>query len=33
MDILTQNNFIIEDTSGSTEIGLIYAYNKKFLKN
>jgi FkbM family methyltransferase len=27
MDILKSNNFIIEDTLGSNDIGLIYAYN------
>lgn len=31
IEILTQNNFIIEDTSGSRDIGLIYAYNKQLL--
>ena len=32
MDILKSNNFIIEDTLGSNDIGLIYAYNTNLIK-
>ena len=31
-EILTSNGFIIEDVLGSDEIGLIYAFNKNFVK-
>jgi FkbM family methyltransferase len=31
-EILTSNGFIIEDVLGSDEIGLIYAFNKSFVK-
>jgi FkbM family methyltransferase len=32
LDILKSNNFIIEDTLGSNDIGLIYAYNINLIK-
>jgi len=32
LEMLTNNNFTIEDIVGSSEIGLIYAYNKNFIK-
>ena len=31
-EILTSNGFIIEDVLGFDEIGLIYAFNKSFVK-
>jgi FkbM family methyltransferase len=31
-EILTANGFVIEDVLGSDEIGLIYAFNKNFIK-
>jgi FkbM family methyltransferase len=31
-EILTENNFIIEDTLGSSLVGLIYSYNNNFKK-
>jgi FkbM family methyltransferase len=31
-EILTSNGFVIEDVLGSDEIGLIYAFNKNFIK-
>jgi FkbM family methyltransferase len=32
LEILNNNNFTIEDTVGGSDIGLIYAYNKNFIK-
>lgn len=32
IETLTKNNFIIEDTNGSNDIGMIYAYNKTFFE-